>query len=338
MQNNFKQFFKYLFLSFLLALPYLFASYNLYPSNLIFGAFEAAAEVAIITMLVIIYSNKKYNPKNDYLAKFSYLFVAFFSLLCADIIYMFTIAYPEKETLLTFKISILMYNIFFGSLLFYIYKYLISKIKSLTFYLSTTLFSIIFGYFSFTFVLFPYLSKETDNDNIVLGLCLLFSVIEVLIVGISMSFLLFTRSSKIFSFFSGLLLMGFGDLMIRYEQVFSTNGPKTFFEYAWLLGISLISLNFIKYKEFITNIERTSYNLVSLRSLIPISGIFSFFILFAVGIKFEIINNNIYTFSIIIILFYFVYTALNFISLKLANYIINSAKINFDFVLILTPI
>nr|BFD33284.1 hypothetical protein GTC16762_29020 [Pigmentibacter ruber] len=296
------------------------------PSNIVFGIHEAISELTILIIMVLILYKKYY--KDDRKTSSIYIITIFFitALLIADFIYMITIVFPEKESLLTFKLSILMYDISFLAILYILLKKMYAKIKSYYIHSLTIIFAIIFGFISLNYVLIPYLSSSSA-DKAVQILCAIFSIIEIAIVAISLSLSFLVKKLNHLIFLAGILLMAFGDLVIRYEQVFNQNGPQTYYEYTWSLGIFLIAINFFKVKDLLDFRKEQFSTFFSLRCLFPISGVLTalviyIFFLFSIDLG----KVNIFKISRELLIFYFIFFSLNIISLKFSNFLTKTLK------------
>ena len=167
-----------------------------------------------------------------------------------------------------------MYNFSFLAILYILFKKMYAKIKNYYIHAFTIVFGLIFGFFSLYYVLIPYLNSNS-SDKIVQTLCAIFSIIEIGIVAISLSLSFLFKKMNHLIFLAGILLMAFGDLVIRYEQVFNQSGPQTYYEYTWSLGVFLIAINFFQVKDLLDFRKEQFSTFLSLRSLLPISGVFT---------------------------------------------------------------
>ncbi|WGL58778.1 HAMP domain-containing sensor histidine kinase [Pigmentibacter sp. JX0631] len=296
------------------------------PTNIVFGIHEGITELSLLIIISTIMLKKYHKCGNK--TSSIYIALVFFitSLLIADFIYMLTIVFPDKESLLTFKLSILMYDISFLAILYILVKKMYIKIKSYYIHVLTIIFAIIFGFISLHYVLIPYLNSSSA-DKIVQLLCTIFSLIEIVVVAVSISLSFIVKKLNQLIFLAGIVLMAFGDLVIRYEQVFNQNGPQTYYEYTWSLGVFLIAISFIKVKDLLDFRKENFSTFFSLRCLFPISGVLTALVIytfFVLSIEFEKIS--IFKLSREAIIFYFILISLNIVSLKFSIYLTKTLK------------
>lgn len=296
------------------------------PTNLVFGIHEAISEFTLLLIIGLVLL-KKYSKK-DKKASSIYITITFFiaALLIADLIYMITIVFPEKESLLTFKLSILMYNISFLAIFYFLLKKMYAKINSYHIHILTIIFAMIFGFISLYYVLIPYLNSSS-SDKVVQFLCTIFSIIEIGIVAICLSLSFLVKKLNHLIFLAGIILMGFGDLIIRYEQVFNQNGPQTHYEYTWSLGIFLVAINFFKIKDFLDFRKEQFSTFISLRCLLPISGVLTALVIYTFFVlSVDLGKVSIFKVSRELLFFYFLFFILNLISLKFSNFFTKTLK------------